>query len=329
MHAGAIDFHTHYVPREIARLRHPYDAWPRLVVESPACANLYRGEAHYRTIDDRSWSAQRRIADMDAHGIALQVVSPLPVTFAYDFPATAALELARVQNDAIAELVRTRPERFAGLGSVPLQDVDLACAELERAVRELGLIGIEIGSAAGEAGIADPRFEPLWQRAEALDALVFLHPETFPGAARFREHRLIFSVGYPGETGATAAQLLMGGLFARRPRLRFLLAHGGGTLPWLLPRLDATWAVYPELQAASAQPPSQVARGFYCDTLTYDAENLALVVRRIGLARLVMGTDYPAPLMERPPGAVLTATAWDDATRAALARENARRILGR
>lgn len=323
-----IDFHTHYIPRAVERLKNTHADWPRLAIETPQCGQLYRGEAHYRTIDDRSWEGPRRIVDMDHYGLDMQVVSPIPVTYAYDCPADAGLELARVQNDGIAELVRAHPTRFAGLCSAPLQEIDVACAEVERAVRELGLHGIEIGSAVGAIDIADARFEPLWETCERLDALVFLHPERFPGAARLSAQRLVFSTGYPSETGITAAQLLMGGLFTRHPRLRFVLAHGGGTLPWLLPRLDQIWTSFADVREALPSRPSEVARKFYCDTLTFDAENLRIVCERIGVEHLMMGTDYPFPLREDPPGKAIAASTLSTEQKRLLDGENAWAILG-
>jgi aminocarboxymuconate-semialdehyde decarboxylase len=323
-----IDFHTHYIPRAVETLVHGHQDWPRLVVETPQCGQLYRGAVHYRTIDDRSWDGPRRIVDMDRWGLDMQVVSPIPVTYAYDCPTYEALELARVQNDGIAELVRGRPDRFRGLCSVPLQDVEKACTELQRAVRDLGLLGVEIASAVGTVDIADEQFEPFWSTCEQLDALVFLHPERFPGSGRLSAQRLVFSTGYPSETGITAAQLLMGGLFTRHPKLRFVLAHGGGSLPWLLPRLDQVWSSFADLREALPQRPSEVARNFYCDTLTYDVTNLGIVIERIGLERLMLGSDYPFPLMEDPPGKAIEASgALGMAEKASLAGENAQRIL--
>jgi aminocarboxymuconate-semialdehyde decarboxylase len=309
-------------------LRQAHANWPRLVVETPTCGTLYRGEAHYRTIDDRSWDGPRRIADMDRYGLDRQVVSPIPVTYAYDFPLPAGIELARVQNEGIAELVRAHPERFLGLGAAPLQDVETACIEVERAVRELGLRGIEIGSAVGAVDVADARFEPFWTCCERLDALVFLHPESYPGAERLREHRLVFSTGYPSETGIVAAKLIMGGLFTRHPKLRLVLAHGGGTLPWLLPRLDQVWSSFADVKQQLPDRPSVVARALYCDTLTYDPENLQVVAQRIGSDRLMMGSDYPFPLMEDPPGKAIAAsrTLTDD-QKGLLTGANAARIL--
>ena len=323
-----IDFHTHYIPRAVERLRNAHADWPRLAIESPRCGQLYRGAAHYRTIDDRSWDGPRRIADMDRYELDMQVVSPIPVTYAYDCPLDAARELARVQNEGLAELVRDHPKRFAGLCSVPLQDVDAACAELERAIGELGLLGVEIGSAVGTVDIADERFEAFWSTCERLDAVVFLHPERFPGAARLSAHRLVFSTGYPSETGIVAAQLIMSGFFTRHPKIRFVLAHGGGTLPWLLPRLDQVWSSFEDLRLQLPRRPSEAARSFLCDTLTYDAENLSLVIERIGIDRLMLGSDYPFPLMEDPPGKAITMSAsLSDDEKARLSGANAERLL--
>jgi aminocarboxymuconate-semialdehyde decarboxylase len=324
---GKIDFHTHYIPRTAEH----FDAHvcPTLVCDSDTVGNLYRGGKHYRLIDDRSWSAARRIVDMDARDVAMQVISPIPVTYAYDAPAAEGLAFARLHNDGIAEVVRARPDRFAGLGAVPLQDVDAACTELERAVRELGLAGVEIGSTTGAHDFDDPIFEPFWERCDALGAIVFMHPESAPGMERLRQHQMVISTGYPTETGITAAKLLMAGISSKFPRLRLVLAHGGGTLPWLLPRLDRIWNVNAKVREAVPARPSEMARALYCDTLTFDAENLAVVARRIGAGHLMIGSDYPFAVMEDPPGAVLDGDGeFDEATKRALRRENALRLLG-
>lgn len=324
---GKIDFHTHYIPR--AAERFAGDACPTLVCDSDTVGNLYRGGQHYRLIDDRSWSAARRIVDMDAREIAMQVISPIPVTYAYDASPKEGLAFARLHNDGIAEVVRERPDRFTGLGAVPLQDVDVACTELERAMRELGLAGVEIGSTTGDRDFDDPAFLPFWERCDALGAIVFLHPESAPGMERLRQHQMVISTGYPSETGIAAAKLLMAGVIARFPRLRLVLAHGGGTLPWLLPRLDRIWNVNPRVRDAVPARPSELARALYCDTLTFDAENLALVARRIGAEHLMIGSDYPFAVMEDPPGAVLDGAAeFDEPTKRALRRDNALRLLG-
>jgi aminocarboxymuconate-semialdehyde decarboxylase len=141
--------------------------------------------------------------------------------------------------------------------------------------------------------------------------------------------QMVISTGYPSETGIAAARLLMTGIFTRHPKLRIVLAHGGGTLPWLLPRLDRIWSIDEKIQAVLPKRPSEVARAFYGDTLTFDAENLALVAKRFGSDHLVAGSDYPFAVMEDPPGAVISTTSFDDATRTALRSGNAQRLLQR
>jgi aminocarboxymuconate-semialdehyde decarboxylase len=326
--ATRIDFHTHYLSRAAESFDAPPPSWPRLAVDDAGCGVLTRDGVPFRDLDSRSWDAARRIADMDAAGIDLQVLSPLPVTFAYEFDAAVTARFARVHNDAIAEVVRARPDRFAGLGSVPLQDPDAACAELERVTGELGLAGIEIGTHAGGHDLADPAFDAFWERCDALGALVFVHPENAPGFERLRAARLAFAAGYPSETGLCAASLIMTGVVASRPRVRFVFAHGGGTLSWLLPRLDAVWSAYADVRETIARRPSDTARTLWYDTLTFDAENLRVLAERAGTGRLMVGSDYPFLMQEEPPGAtVLACDAFDDAARNAMRGENALELL--
>jgi aminocarboxymuconate-semialdehyde decarboxylase len=324
---STIDFHTHFMPRDASAI--DVAGCPRLVIESDTCGQMYRGKQHYRTIDERTWDAARRIRDMDARNVALQVISPIPVCYSYDAAAGDAAAYARMQNDAIATVVRARPDRFAGLGMVPLQDPDAACAELERMMRDLGLAGVEIGTTAGGRELDDPALESFWERCAAHDAIVFVHPENAPGVERMQFMQMVISTAYPSETGIATARLLMKGIFVRHPDLRIVLAHAGGTLPWLLPRLDRVWSIDERIQAALPQKPSEMARAFYGDTITFDADNLALVAKRLGAEHLLVGSDYPFAIMEESPGSVVdTVAAFDAPTRAALRYGNARRLLG-
>lgn len=317
---GTVDFHTHYIDASLAGTSLPNCV--ALTVRGSE-GHLFRNGALYRTIDERSWSARRRIDDMDREGVALQVLSPIPVSYAYDAAPRDARLHARLQNEALGDVVRRRPDRFAALGTVPLQDVELACDALEEAVRDFGLCGVEIGTTAGGRELDDPALDAFWERCEALDALVFVHPESAPGFERMRRGMQIISTGYPTETGIAGAALITSGLLERR-RLRIVLAHGGGTLPWLLPRLDRVWEIFPDLQAAGRRP-SEIARSLYCDTLTFDAANLALLLERFDPSHLVVGTDYPFPIREIPPGTVTDSAPLH---RDALRSHNARRMLG-
>ncbi|MDB5042793.1 MAG: 2-amino-3-carboxymuconate-6-semialdehyde decarboxylase [Candidatus Eremiobacteraeota bacterium] len=318
---GTVDFHTHYIDSDLAGLE--LAGCVHFTRTGPDAGDLHRDGRHYRALDARSWDLERRIDDMDRNGVSLQVLSAIPVTLGYDAPAALAAASARVQNDALAAVVRRRPDRFAALGVVPLQDVDLACAELERLIQTLGLAGVEIGTTVGGRELDDPALDPFWERCEALQALVFIHPESAPGFDRLRKRMLVVSTGYPSETGIAAAAILTSGLLERRT-LRIVLAHGGGTLPYLLPRLDRLWDMS-EVARASSSRPSTIAKRFYCDALTFDPTNLALVIERIGGDRVLVGSDYPFSIMEDPPGAATEG--FDDATRRALRFDNARQLL--
>jgi aminocarboxymuconate-semialdehyde decarboxylase len=298
--SGVIDFHTHYIGPDIG-----HDALPGCVQlrREGERGDLYRDGAHYREIDDRSWDTARRIAEMDAEGVALQVLSPIPVSYGYESSADVGTRFAREQNEALAAVVRARPDRFAALGAVPLQDPDAACAALESAVREYGLAGVEIGTVANGRELDDPAFDAFWERAEALSAIVFIHPESFPDFTRVSKRMMVISSGYPSETGIAAAMLLTSGLLERR-NLKIVLAHAGGTLPWLLPRMDRLWEIAEPARTTRARP-SELARKLYCDTLTFDAANLALVLKRFDPEHVVTGSDYPFTVREVPPGAVI------------------------
>lgn len=273
----------------------------------------------YREIDDRCWSAERRLSDMDAEGVGAQVVSPIPVTLAYDRSADGAAALAMQQNDFLADLCAAAPERLFALGAVPLQDVPRAVAELRRCVVDLGFPGVEIGTVVGDRELADPALDPFFEAAAELRALVLVHPVDQVLSPRIRALGVGFGLGMPSETGIAAAGLLVGPV--RRPGACVCLAHGGGTLPGILPRLDRGSAMF----RPGGIRPSERAREMWCDSLTYDSASLALAVTRFGADHVLLGTDYPFDAREMPPGAVLAEC--DDATRAAIGRDNAIAVL--
>ncbi len=304
-----VDFHTHYIPEHFPDMAEKYgdQGWPALLHTGLCQAEIYNAGKHYRSIDERSWEPERRLKDMDAEEIDMQVLSPVPVTFAYRFPAHAVLELSQYQNDEIARAVRIAPERFIGLGTIPLQDPALASNEVRRVVTELGLAGVEIGTVVEGKNLDDSALEPFWQTCEQLGAAIFVHPAAVLAPERTSKYRMLFSVGYTTETGIAAAAIVMSGLLDRHPMLRICLAHGGGTFPWLLPRLDQTWNVFDDVKAGTSRKPSETAKLLTYDTLTYDIHNVSLLIERVGTDRLVMGTDYPFPLREVPPGVVVNA----------------------
>jgi aminocarboxymuconate-semialdehyde decarboxylase len=328
---GLIDLHTHAIPPSLPDLEavSRWGQWPSVEQTAEDAARILVGGRAYRDIDDRCWSAGRRLADMDSDRVAVQVISPVPVTFCHDAPADGAAVLARAQNDFLARLVAQRPDRLRALGAVPLQDPGRAVAELRRCVAELGFLGVEIGTRVGDRELGDPSLDPFFDAAAELGAMVFVHPADTTLDPRIAALEVAFGAGMPTETGIAAAGLLASGaLLRRRPGARLCLAHGGGTLPWLLPRLDRG-----ELIKDPGTPPERLpgtlARALYSDSLTYDAESLLLAVHRFGAGHVMLGTDYPFAARETPAGAVLRAASDRLPTelRAAIGAANAEMLI--
>ncbi len=248
----------------------------------------------------------------------MQVLSTVPVMFSYWAKPADALDLSRRLNDHIAEVVQKYPSRFAGLATIPLQDPELAARELERCIRDLGLRGAQIGTHVD----ANPHFgridslnldnaslQPVWSAAEQLSAAIFVHPWDMVGKERMPKYWLPWLVGMPAETSLAICSMMLGGVFARFPNLRVAFAHGGGSFPFTIGRIEHGFHVRPDLCAVDnkANPRSYLANGdkparFYVDSLVHDAEALRLLITLFGTRRIALGSDYPFPLGETPPG---------------------------
>jgi aminocarboxymuconate-semialdehyde decarboxylase len=242
----------------------------------------------------------RRLADMDAQGVDVQLVSPSPSHFYYFAGEELALQLAKAANQAVREFVDRAPERLNGLGLVPLQHPALMVEALEHAVLECGLLGVEIGSFAATPDdperstveLSDPRLEPFWSRAEELGALVFLHPFGCSLDERLDRFYLANTVSQPAENAVALSHLIFSGVLDRHPRLLVLAAHGGGYLPTSLGRSDHAWKVRPEAHGC-AQPPSSYLKRLYFDSLVHSAAELRALVAAAGPEQVLLGSDYP------------------------------------
>lgn len=327
---AGIDIHTHFVPASFPAVPGARSdlAWPSMRHECGHAHVMISG-SRYRTVPEGSWDADVRVADMDAMRIARQVLSPMPELLSYWLPATDAQVLIRFLNESLADTVARNPRRFLGLGAVPLQDPDLAIAELEFLVNTLGLSGVEIATHVNGRAIGDPQFVPFFAAAERLGAAVFVHALRPAGRARLVGPAALEQVvAFPGEVGLAIASMMTGGTLEAHPRLRIAFSHAGGAFPMMLPRLQHGWQGVAEIRACMPASPRDYARRIYVDTLAYDPDALGLALKSFGTERVMLGTDYPFRVRDPDPQASLDALGLEPGARAALEHGNARRFLG-
>ncbi|HEX6852111.1 MAG TPA: amidohydrolase family protein [Candidatus Polarisedimenticolaceae bacterium] len=324
-----VDLHTHVLPKEWPDLeaRYGYPGFVRLEHHRAGCARMIVGGSVFREIGDNCWDPVKRLAECDAAGIDLQVLSTVPVMFSYWAKAADGLDLSRLLNDHLAEIVGRWPTRFAGLGTIPLQDPGLAIGELERCVGELGLDGVQIGSNVNGRNLDDPELFPVFERAADLDAAVFVHPWEMLGRDRMSKYWLPWLVGMPAETAVAVCSVIFGGVLERLPSLRIGFAHGGGSFPGTFGRIQHGAEARPDLVPCA---PSGYLGRFFVDSLVHDADALRFLIRLVGAERIALGSDYPFPLGEEVPGAMIESMSDLDAeTRTRLLSGTAMEFLGR
>ena len=308
MSATVVDLHTHILPEDWPDLaeKFGYGGWVSLEKCADCRANMLIDGTVFRQVDDRTWCPQRRLHDCDECGVDMQVLSTVPVMFAYWAKPKDALEVAQMLNDHLAGVVAENPRRYQGLGTIPMQDPDLAIAELERCVGELGLRGIEIGTHVNDWNLDAPELFPIFEACQRLDVGVFVHPWDMRGKASMPKYWLPWLVGMPAETSLAACSLHFGGVLDRLPNLRIALAHGGGSYPFTIGRIQHGFDVRPDLCAQdTSTPPRDTIDRFVFDSLVHDADALRYLVNLVGAEKIALGSDYPFPLGEHHPGAMI------------------------
>jgi aminocarboxymuconate-semialdehyde decarboxylase len=284
----------------------------------------------FREISSNCWDAAQRLRECDDAGVGVQVLSPVPVLFAYQLPPERGHDLARLLNDSIASLCREHPRRFIGLGTLPLQSPDLALRELDRCLGELGLAGVEIGSHVNAWNLSDPALFPVFARAAELGAAIFVHPWDMMGEERMRRYWLPWLVGMPAEVSLAICSLIFGGVLERLPELRIAFAHGGGSFPGTLGRIEHGFQARPDLVAIdNPRPPTAYLKSIYVDSLVHDARALRLILEVFGQERIALGSDYPFPLGEARPGALIDSLQLPAGVRDRLRAGTALEWLGR
>ncbi len=326
-----IDIHSHVVPDGFPALPSGCgcgDKWPHLHHGADHKAAVVIGGKEFRRIDSRSWDPARRVADMAEEDVLMQVLSPMPELLGYWLEPAASLAMARHVNAAIGQMVAAHPQRFAGLGMVPLQDVQMATKELATLKHQHGLRGVEIGSniLGKPPGHAD--FDDFYAECQRLDLCLFVHALHPLGGDRLvGPPALQAFINFPTDTGLAAASMITGRTLQKFPKLRVAFSHGGGTLAAFLPRLHQGWLVAPGLDAAFASPRDE-AHKFYVDNLVFDIPLLRHLIATFGSTQVMAGSDYPYMAGQRFPGQPFEALALAPAEQQALACDNALRYLG-
>jgi aminocarboxymuconate-semialdehyde decarboxylase len=236
----------------------------------------------------------------------VQVLSIVPVLFHYWAKGPDALDTARYFNDFIAGVVEAHPSRFVGLGTVPLQDPQLAIAEMHRCLDELGMVGIEIGSHVNAWNLSAPELFPFFKACEEANASLFIHPWDMMGKEHMERYWLPWLVGMPAETSRAICSMIFGGVFERLPKLKVAFAHGGGSFPATISRIEHGFNVRPDLCAVdNKKNPKSYLGKFYIDSLVHDERILDYLIDLMGADRIALGSDYPFPLGEHVPGALI------------------------
>jgi len=321
------DTHAHIIVPEILREAAPEEDWrPRVIWEN--------GKQFVEYNAKRIGSATREfvqvetiLAEMERSGADAVLLCPWVSLVRYEAPPPESLAACQIQNDALSALAKKYPGRVAALGMVPLQDVALAIRELERLMRA-GLQGVEIGAHVNGVYPGDVRFRPFWEACESLGAFVFIHPVEGGGRAELRDYYMWNVIGNPIDTTIAAGHLILSGTMEAFPRLKILLAHGGGTLPYIHGRLDRGYRQRQEISKVIPKAPTEYLKQFYFDTITHDAAALRGLVDLVGADHILLGSDYPFDMGNENPVELVRLAGLDPESEGKILGGNAIRLLG-
>jgi aminocarboxymuconate-semialdehyde decarboxylase len=329
----SIDIHAHLMPQSLWNTVDAGQAWHGFRLEpGPGLGTVVRGDKRVGVQTPKlRFTPEERLKDMDGQGVDVQVVSLHTPLFSYDVDSARGQQLAREVNDEIASMTRQWPQRFAGLATLPVQDVDAAVAELERAVHALGLKGAELDTVVNGQTWDEPHFLPLFKAAEAMGAVLFFHPQPQDNLvlAFTEKFNLANSIGVPVEDALLVATLIFGGIFDACPDLNVCIAHGGGPACFGMGRLDRGWQVRTEARVHIQHPPSTYQRHFYYDCITNSEVALRFLIDQVGADRVVLGSDWPFVGWEpSPPGWVQSLASLTQEEKDKILWKNLEQLLG-
>ena len=293
-----IDMHSHIIPKNLPdwEKKFGYEGFIRLEHHKPGWANMMQGDNFFREINHNCWDPEVRINEYEKYTTQVQVVCTIPVLFAYFSKPKDGLEVARFLNDDLANLVNKYPKKYIGLGSLPMQDPELAVQELFR-IRELGLKGVQVGSNIEDKNLNEPDFYPVWEACEKLGLAVLVHPWNMMGKKNMKKYWLPWLVGMPAETSRAMCSMIFGGIFEKFPNLRVNFCHASGSFLSTIGRIEHGFNSRPDLVALDNQNnPREYCGHFWVDCITHDQDMLRYVLKMQGSKRVTLGSDYPFPL---------------------------------
>jgi aminocarboxymuconate-semialdehyde decarboxylase len=325
-----IDIHTHIMPEKMPNWVQKFGYGEFIHLEHRNCeACMMKGDKVFRVVEENCFKPSTRLKEMDETGVTMQVLSTIPVLFNYWAKSNDGLETSRFFNDHIAETVAGDPKRFIGIGTVPLQDVDLAINEMERCVKELNMPGLEIGSNINGENLSEKKFFPFYEAAEKLGCALFVHPWEMIGEDKIQKYWLPWLVGMPAETSRAICSMIFGGVFSAFPKLRTAFAHGGGSFPFTIGRIEHGFNVRPDLVAVDNEVnPRDYIGKFWVDSLVHDKKAFDYLVDVMGEDKICLGSDYPFPLGEHYPGKMIEKMKLDKKLTKKLFHKNAEEWLG-
>jgi aminocarboxymuconate-semialdehyde decarboxylase len=292
-------------------------------------ACMMKGDKLFREVEENCFRETARITDMDATNVDVQVLSTIPVLFNYWAKATDGYETSRFLNDHIAETVAGNQKRFIGLGTLPMQDIDLAIKEMTRCIVDLQMPGVEIGTNINGKNLSDESYNPFFEAAEKTGCAIFIHPWEMMGEKDMQKYWLPWLVGMPAETTRAICSMIFGGVFEKFPKLRVAFAHGGGSFPYTIGRIEHGYAVRPDLvQVDNKVNPREYMKRFWVDSLVHDADAFHFLHNLMGDDKICLGSDYPFPLGEHLPGQLIESLSLEKHLQEKLLSKNALDWLG-
>ncbi len=326
-----IDIHTHILPENLNEITSRYSDSRFLKLDpiDDVSAMLNKDGQAFRKVNCNCWNHHIRIKECENNKVNMQVLSTIPVLFSYWAGKDECQTLSQFINDHIAQICRENPQRFIGLGTIPMQNPDIAISEMDRCINTLNLPGIEIGSNINGENLSEEKFSPVFEHAEELGCAIFIHPWEMMGHTDMQRYWLPWLVGMPAEISRAICSIIFGGILEKYPNLKIAFAHGGGAFPYTIGRIDHGFNMRPDLCAVDNEKiPSSYMKHFYVDSLVHDEAALYFLINKMGSDQIALGSDYPFVLGEFQPGKLLETMDLSDSVKQRILAGTALEWLG-